>query len=234
MFEYYQKNSGKIKLSHMFKYPHNAKKKNVYHAYNTVEITTLPDGAEAFPYTSFEGFNMPFTKEQQDMIRGIGGDDMLKRAEAADTKALTDTTKLDGAGVASKADKGVDNFEGSVIPGDDEVKALQVATKDFDGRLKILEGIPASLTTLDATIKTLQGQIATLQTSASDALAKANETEKKLLEYQAVAPPASKSDDTLLIDREKALFEQVQAQAKSDGSISFLEKAFGSAPTISG
>lgn len=232
--DYYQKHGDKIKLSHMFKYPHNAKKKNVYHAYNTVEITTLPDGAEAFPYTSFEGFNMPFTKEQQDMIRGIGGDDMLKRAEAADTKALTDTTKLDGAGVASKADKGVDNFEGSVIPGDDEVKALQVATKDFDGRLKILEGIPASLTTLDATIKTLQGQIATLQTSASDALAKANETEKKLLEYQAVAPPASKSDDTLLIDREKALFEQVQAQAKSDGSISFLEKAFGSAPTISG
>lgn len=228
---YYEKQGDKIKLSHMFKYPTRAKQGKVYHAYNTVEITTLPDGAEAFPYTSFQEFDMPFTKEQEDMIRGIGGDDMLKRAQSADTKALTDTTKLETAGVVSK---GLDNFEGSTIPEADEVKALGVATKDLDARLKVVESLPALLTSLDASVKSLTTQLATSQQAASDALAKANANEKKLLEYQAVQPPASQSKDTLLNEREKSLLDSFAESVKQDGSISLIEKAMGKAPAASG
>jgi hypothetical protein len=229
--EFYQKHGDKIKLSHMFKYPKRGKVGKVYHAYNTVEITTLPDGAEAFPYTSFQEFDMSLTTEQRDFIRGIGGDDMLKRVESADTKALSDTEKLEKQGVMSK---GLDNFEGSTLPEDDEVKALEVATKDLDTRLKALETIPEHIAQLEKSNKSLTDQLAQALKAESDALAKANEVEKKLLEYQAVEPPASKSKDTLLDEREKSLFEQIGQQAKSDGSLSLLEKAFGSTPVVSG
>jgi hypothetical protein len=229
--EFYQKHGDKIKLSHMFKYPKRGKVGKVYHAYNTVEITTLPEGAEAFPYTSFQEFDMSLTTEQRDFIRGIGGDDMLKRVESADTKALSDTEKLEKQGVMSK---GLDNFEGSTLPEDDEVKALEVATKDLDTRLKALETIPEHIAQLEKSNKSLTDQLAQALKAESDALAKANEVEKKLLEYQAVEPPASKSKDTLLDEREKSLFEQIGQQAKSDGSLSLLEKAFGSTPVVSG
>lgn len=232
---YYQKMGDKIKLSHMFKYPKQGKRGKVYHAYNTVEITTLPDGAEAFPYTTFEGLGtMPFTKAQEEMFRGIGGEEMWQRVQAADTKDLADTKQMDAAGVASKNMPDIENFEGSVIPNDDEIKALQIANKDLNDRLKSVEGLPTLLTTLDSTLKALQGQISTLQTSTSDALAKANANEKKLLEYQAVAPPASKSDDTLLNERETSLLQKAMATAKQSDQKSLIEQMFGSEPIVSG
>lgn len=230
--KYYQKMGDKIKLSHMFKYPQQGKKNKVYYAYNTVEITTLPDGAEAFPYTTFEGIgNMPFTKAMEDQIRAIGGEEMWQRAQAAESKDLTDTKNLDAAGVVSK---GLDNFQGSTIPETDEVKALGVATKDLDARLKVIENLPALLTSLDASVKNLTAQLATSQKAASDALAKANDVEKKQLEYQAVAPPASKSNDTLLNEREKSLLDNFAESVKQDGSISLIEKAMGKSPAVSG
>lgn len=221
--DYYQKHGDNIKLSHMFKYPKNGKRGKVYHAYNTVEITTLPIGAEAFPYTSYEVDNM-LSNDQIEMIRGIGGDDMVARAQAADTKAMSDTTKLDGAGVASKNH---DNFEGSVIPQEDEMKAISLAQKDLDDRLKKVEVLPALLTNLDSTLKSLTTQLATLQATSNDALAKANDNEKKLLEYQAVEPPASKAADTLINARDKTLIENVMDTAKSeDGGQSLIESFF--------
>jgi len=231
--KYYQEHPD-ISLSHMFKYPKNGKRNKVYHAYNTVEITTLPIGAEAFPYTTFEVNEMPLTKEQKEMIRGIGGDEMVTRAEAADAKALDHTAKLDDAGVASK---NVDNFEGSVIPGDDEEKALQLATKDLDARLKLVEGVPAQISLLDATLKTLVQQIGTLQTQLGESVTKSNALEQKLLEYQAVEPPASKSNDTLLNARELSLIQQVAKSAEPSNAQgkSLIDQLFSpAAPTVSG
>lgn len=216
------------KLSHMFKFPHNGKKKNVYHAYNTVEITTLPDGVEAFPYTTYEVNEMPLTAAQLEMIRGIGGDEMVSRAQAADTKALTDTTKMDAAGIASKS---AENFEGSKIPDDDESKALLTAQKDMNDRLKAVEGMPALLTALEGTIKTLSGQLTTLQTSYNAVLEKSNQNEQKLLEYQAVQPPASKSNDTLLSEREVSLISNIAKAAEPSNlqGKSLIEQMFGGA-----
>lgn len=229
--KYYQKMGDKIKLSHMFKYPKNGKKNKVYYAYNTVEITTLPDGAEAFPYTTFEGLgNMPFTKQMEDQIRAIGGDEMWQRAQAAESKDLTDTKQLDDKNIASK---NLDNFEGATIPEDDGVKALGIAQKDLDTRLKAVEALPALITSLEATIKGLSTQLATSQQAASDALAKANDNEKKLLEYQALKPPSSQSKDTLLSAREKALVEQLAEETKMDGQKSIIEQLIGNQPAVS-
>ena len=149
--------SDKIKLSHMFKYPPKGKRKKVYYAYNTVEITTLPDGAEAFPYTSFQELgNMPFTKEVADMVRGIGGEEMLHRAESLHDKSIQETGEKDAAGIASKTH---DNFEGSTIPEDDEIKALMTSTKDMNTRLESVEKILGSLSGLEAAIKALTDKI---------------------------------------------------------------------------
>ena len=227
---YYQKMGDKIKLSHMFKYPTRAKQGKIYHAYNTVEITTLPDGAEAFPYTSYEVNDMTFTKEVEDMIRGIGGDDMVKRAQALDTKALPDTKQLEAAGVMSK---GLDNFEGSTLPVDSDIEALKASQTDIDTRLKAVETVPALIVALQTSLKLLNDQLALVQKAESDALAKANAVEKKLLEYQAVEPPASQSKDTLLNEREKSLIEQLSESVKQDGSKSLIESIFGNTPAVS-
>lgn len=52
--KYYQKNAGKIKLSHGALAPKWAIQKGIIASYNTFEISTLPDGAESNPYTSYE------------------------------------------------------------------------------------------------------------------------------------------------------------------------------------
>lgn len=232
--KYYQEHE--VKLSHMFKYPQNGKKKKVYWAYNTVEITTLPPGAEAFPYTTFEGIgNMPFTKEQEQQIRGIGGDEMWQRALAADTKAMDESAKMDAAGIASKTH---DNFEGSTIPQDDDAnKAIVAAQKDMNERLAKVEKlltVPDTLAAVDANLKALMSKLDTMQTTSAQALEKANANEKKLLEYQAVAPPASKSNDTLINDAEKSMMERIVAAAKVDNNTSLIGSLFGSTPVING
>lgn len=227
---YYQKQRGKIKLSHMFQYPKRAKNGRVFHAYNTVEITTLPDGAEAFPYTAFDEVKtMPFTKEQEDMIRAVGGDDLLKRAQSADGKAQADTKTLDSQGVESK---GLDNFEGSDIPADKEIESLKAQTEALATRLKTVENVPDLLAAQQAAMKSQNDLIGQLQKTLSDNLAKTNTLEKQLLEYQAVAPPASKSNDTLLNQREKSLLEQMMVQAKSENSPSLIDSLVGGQPTV--
>lgn len=219
---FYQKNRGKIKLSHMFHYPKHAKQGRVYHAYNTVEITTLPDGAEAFPYTSFEELDMSLTDTQRAFIREIGGDDMVKRVESADTKALADTKKLEALGVEHK---GLDDFEGSTVPENKDFEALKAAQGGFETRLKAVEEYP---TAVQSTLKALNQQITDLQQANANALQKANALEKKLLEYEAVAPPSSQSKDALLNEREKSLIQDVMAAAKAEGSPSLVQRVAGS------
>lgn len=229
--EFYQKNAGKITLSHMFHYPKATKQGGVYYAYNTIEITTLPDGAEAFPYTSFEEFKfMPLSEQQREFIRGVGGDDMLKRAESADAKAITDTKTLEALGVESK---GLDNFEGASIPAaKSDLEAVKAVQADIETRLKAVEGTPAQLKTLNETIQALTGQVSASQLAESQAMAKANDLERQLLELKALQAPASQSNDTLLNTREKALLDTLMTQAKVNDSPSLIDKMFGGQPTV--
>jgi len=219
---YYQKNSKHIKLSHMFNFPRRAKENGVYHAYNTVEITVLPDGAEAFPYTSFEEIkSMALTKEQEKMILDIGGDDMLKRVQATDTKALTDTPKLEALGVESK---GLDNFDGSDILTDKELEALK---SDMDTRLKAVETLPDMIEVLQTVVKTLNKELGESRGRESDTMKRVNDLEKKLLEYQAVEPPGSQSKDTLLNEREQSVIQKAMNDAKAQSNQSVIGMALG-------
>lgn len=223
---YYQKNSKHIKLSHMFHFPRRAKQGGVYHAYNTVEITVLPDGAEAFPYTSFEEITPMLTPEQQKMVVDVLGEDGLKRVLAVDSKALTDTPKLEAMGVESK---GLNDFTGSAIPADKELEALK---SDMDTRLKAFEGLPSRVEALQVVVKTLSAEVQDAQGREANALKELNELKLKLLEYQTLAPPSSKSGDTILNEREKSLIETI-AQ-KESVSTSLIDMMTGKQPAVTG
>ena len=89
---FYQKNAGKVKLSHGFTAPTWAFKNGIYEDYNTFEITTLPPYAAANPYTQFEELKtMALTEEKRRYLEGMFGKDKLAQIEAADgerSKAL--------------------------------------------------------------------------------------------------------------------------------------------------
>jgi hypothetical protein len=235
-FAYYEKNAGKIKLSHMFHFPRQTKIGGVYNEYNTVEITTLPDGAEAFPYTSFQEIKtMPISSEAARMIEEALGADVLQAAQQADNKAGEDTKKLDALGVASK---NYDQYDGSEL-----LKAAKTieemvnkANGEFDTRLKTVEDslteLPQSLKGLTDLINSLNDKVEKSQQAVTAVLEKNNQLETKLAELTDLQPPASKSDNTLLGQREKTLVDNVMAAAKADDSVSYIEKLLGSQPTI--
>lgn len=237
-FNYYQKHSGKIKLSHMFHYPRETKISGVYHEYNTIEITTLPDGAEAFPYTSFtEIQTMSIPDAARSMINEALGEDVLRQAEAADGKAVQDTKTLEGQGVASK---GYDQYgDSEVLSAAQKVQAVEQAQTAADTRLKTVEetmkelaDLPAAFKAMSETIKTLTEQVETSQRAEADALGKIKELEGKLAFLTDLKPPASKSDETLLVDREKSFIDSVMESAKSGDQSSLIETLMGGKPNI--
>lgn len=236
-FDYYQKHAGQITLSHMFHYPAIAKVNGVYWAYNTVEISTLPDGAEAFPYTSFEEIEtMTLPEPAQIMIREALGEEALRRALAADAKAAKDTQKLEEAGVAWK---GYDNYDGSAFLTEVQ-KVVSAAAESVDTRLKTAEEalktlaeLPATVKTLNDTVKALEEQLTASQTRENALMERTADLEKQLAEYHDVQPPASQSKDTILQDREKSLLEKAMEQSKSLDSLSLVEKVVGGQPALS-
>lgn len=235
MFRYYEKNSGKIKLSHMFHYPSVAKIDGVYHEYNTVEITTLPDGAEAFPYTNFEEINtMALPDIAKNMILEAGGQAMLDRALAADSKAVQDTAKLDALGVASK---NYDNYDGSEVVSAAE-KIAQAQT-DMETRLKAAEtklteaeSIVSAFKALEDTVKTLSNDLEAAKIREVTAQQTIIDMQAKLGLFTDLRPPASQSTETLLSDREKTLVDSMMAQAKTADQPSLVDIAIGGSPAF--
>jgi len=93
--KFYQRNKGKIELSHGFTYPKWALKDGVYSTYNTFEISTLPAGAASNPYTSFEEITtMALSKKQAEWIEATFGKDALQRVHEAQSSAEKDAEVL--------------------------------------------------------------------------------------------------------------------------------------------
>ncbi len=237
-FNYYQKNSGKIKLSHMFHYPSVAKIDGVYHEYNTVEITTLPDGAEAFPYTNFEEIQtMALPDIAKTMIREALGEDTLQRALAADTKAADDTKTLDALGVASKK---YDNYDGSeVVSAAQKADAVSQAQTAMETRLQAAETklgdydtLLSAVKSLQDTVKTLTDELEAAKTREATALDSMKDMQSKLALFTDLKPPASQSSETLLNDREKSLVDSVMGAAKAADTPSLVDTLIGGQPAI--
>jgi hypothetical protein len=237
-FDYYQKNSGKIKLSHMFHYPTAAKIDGVYYEINTIEITTLPDGAEAFPYTSFQEIKtMTLPDAARSMIVEALGEDVLNAALAADGKAAADTKTLDAQGIASK---NYDKYDGSQVleaaqkVGDfaAEHVAMKTRLEAAETTVKALEALPAQVLQLIDQVKLLAEAVKNEETAKAAALEQVSNLEKRVAELTDMQPPASKSENTLLNGREQSLVERVMTEAKSANQLSLVEQVVGAQPTI--
>jgi hypothetical protein len=231
-FDYYQKHSGTIKLSHMFHYPTETKVDGVYYEYNTIEITTLPDGAEAFPYTNFQEINtMALPEAAERMIAEALGEDVLNAARAQDSKAEKDTKALDGLGVASK---GYDKYEGSpLVEAAAKMTDLETRLKTAEEALKQVTDLSAAVLAMNESIKRLTDEVETSRSAENKALEQVNDLTKRLAEQTELAAPASQSKDTLLNERDKTILENMMEAAKSEDTLSLVEKMVGSKPTVS-
>jgi len=125
-------------LSHGFTYPAAwAFVDGVYLDYNTFEISVLPRGKAANPYTSFEGvFEMPITEEQRLYLEQVVGKDVAdrvaKRAEGDDSRAKA----LADAGVAYK--EKFSDYADLTGSSNEAEAATEAATKAFAQTLNLL------------------------------------------------------------------------------------------------
>lgn len=169
------------------------------------------------------------TDSQKEQILNTLGEEGLKRVLAADSKADADSKTLDDNGVSSK---NLNNFEGSELPTDKDIEALKTRADELETKLKSVEAVPGQVEAMGMMIKAQNDLIAEMQKTLDNTLAKNNRLEKQLLEYQAVAPRASKSQDTLLNEREKSVIELAMREAKASNTPSLVEMALGSHPAI--
>lgn len=85
--KFYEHNAGKIELSHGFTFPKWALKDGIYEVYNTFEISTLPIGAAANPYTTFEEINaMALSDEKRQWLESTLGKDRTDKLLADNEK----------------------------------------------------------------------------------------------------------------------------------------------------
>lgn len=220
-FEYYKKNAGKIKLSHMFYFPPEAKIDGVYTKYTfTKEITTLPDGAEAFPYTSFQELDtMTIPQAGQTMISDGLGPEVLQAALELDGKSVGDTKVMDASGVA---------FKGGIEPAP-APETAKVTPAEPSPELKLLQD---SMVQMAATLKQVSDQLLIEQQAKADLLKQFNDMQSKVALLTDLQPPASKSNETLLNEREKTLVDSVMETAKSADQKSLIETLMGGQPFI--
>lgn len=238
-FKYYQKNSGKIKLSHMFHYPKVAKINNVYHEINVIEITTLPDGAEAFPYTSFtEVQTMALPEIAKQNIGEALGAEVLAAAIALDGKSIDDTSKMDALGIQSKK---YDQYDGSELisaaekiqSSGGELAEVKTRLEAAETALKAYEGLSTTVTTLSDAVTKLLNDLEESKTREANLLTQMTDMQQKLALFTDLKPPASQSSETLLNDRDKSLIAEMMDQAKTLDTPSLVDSMFDGAPAVS-
>lgn len=227
----YRRKRGKIKLSHGFHYSKAHKIDGVYHAYNTFEISTLPNGAEAFPYTSFEELDMSGLSEgQRRWLEENGGKELVTLAESATTRAEGDTTTLDKAGISSK------NFDGVTLP-DESGEAMKAALQGVALALKNIGTALEPLPTLQADVKALKllpDQVTAVQKALNAALEKQAALEQDMAQLKDVQTPASRANTTLLDTNDKAALARIEEAAKTGSMPSIIDMAMGARPNMNG
>lgn len=201
----YRKSKGKTRLSQGFTHPKWAFKDGVYQVMNTFEISTLPPGAAANPFTSFEEIQtMQINAEQrQYLVKTLGED---KAASILQT-AEKDTEAIKTLGVAYK-----DFNNQAEKPATPELTEEQIVAKMFvdtvEGQSEVLriaqaqeaaiKALSDELAKRDAVIATLQGEI------------------DKVKATLALAPRASESPRTALTIEEAAKVEKEIPREKDD------------------
>lgn len=216
--EAHYKIAGPYTLSHGFRYPEWALKAGVYEDYNTFEITTLPPGREANPYTSFEEIKqMALNSDIKDSLTALFG------AEAPDIIKAVEGIEEKGGKVRELGVKFKDFAD--ALPGESlSTKALGEGNVNLSRFVSVIlkdqaDSLDLSERTLKA-LSTVSGQVTGLETqvkNAVDALAVAT----KALEDARKDAPRSVTDAT---DKSKVKPDDPDAK---DGPPKVDEKSLG-------
>ncbi len=145
-----------VKLSHGFSYPSWALKDKVYHEFDTFEISLLPKGAEANPFTTFEAIKesniMPVNKAQLEFIKKLVGDDnadaVVAQINTADKsadvleklgmrfKALA-TEQKEGEAKADTTESKADNMQAKATPEEIAMVVAELVEDNSEYQMKL-------------------------------------------------------------------------------------------------
>ena len=205
---YYAKN--KVQLSHGFTYPKWALKGGVYESYNTFEISTLPQGKAANPYTEFvsldEVKDMTLTDEKRDFIKSILPDaSAFEQVESLNKSVQKSSEVLDGFNITHK--------DATEVTPPSEEETEQVKSVDVDLLQEVLEGHAETLETADKALKQRDDIINSLVEQAKEdkaAIEKLTTAQKeqaeqiKAMSEKLQAPRRASEDASTVVDDEDA------------------------------
>lgn len=158
--KFYQKNAGKIKMSHGFVAPEWAFDGKHYDDYNTIEITTLPPYAAANPYTSFEELLKMQTERSEEKSRYLAELIGKENLAAIDARSGEVNKGLEELGVKHKDHAQVTPDAAKPVDEAEVKKALPELISDMvtmQSEMIALQKLQAkALTDKDAEIATLK------------------------------------------------------------------------------
>lgn len=206
--KFYERNKGKVELSHGFTFPKWALKDGVYETYNTFEISTLPEGAAANPYTSFEEItNMALTDKQAKWIVETLGEEALKRVQAAQKGAESD------AEVLKAVDTNYKDF--ADVNGDTEPKPAEsnkagsgevyanLLAEIIQAQAQVVEEIEALKADKESAQKTHEQELAALRGELTQLKAQANAAPRR-----AATAPETLVESSLIPEAVKAQMKE--------------------------
>lgn len=196
----YEKNPPK--LSHGFTAPDWAFKDGVFESYNTFEISTLPDGAEANPFTRWEDIEtMPLQPAKRQFLESVLGKDKLAELEAQDEtrgkaleaaqqryKDFADTT-VAAETPASDGQPAIAQLLTDLIEGQGQLADLLVAQERY---------VQAQAAELGKALK----EVADLKTLVNSGTRRAEQSAETIVSGEAVAAVRAKlNDDTAELEK---------------------------------
>lgn len=195
---YFNKQAGDNAMSHGFTYDPNEFDGEVYHQFNTFELTVLPRKVAANPYTTFDEVkSMKLTDEKKAFLQRVLG-------EAADS-VIAETEQ------ASKiiADMGVNFKDFASLHSGEETEAVKEAADSAEKNVEtmVADLIADQFETVQASAAAVKA-VETLETKLTDALQQiadrldAVEAENKTLRAELALTPraASTADETVVED----------------------------------
>ena len=219
--KYYQRNAGKIELSHGFTYPKWAFKDGVYEVYNTFEISTLPIGAAANPYTTFEEItSMALSEEKRQWLESTIGKERTEKLLSDNEKVSKAVEELgakykDFAEVTPSAETTPEDK-----PKQDIANLAQMLIDILEGQahvVEVVDGAGKAIKSLETALTSEKTERAT-EKSALDARIAALEgiNQKMQAELKLTPRAASTATETKLSDADAAEIKKELAATDAD------------------
>lgn len=216
--KYYAKHAKKTRLSHGFWYAPEYKIDDVYYRFNTFEITLLPEGREAFPYTAFSA-------KERDMQNKITDEAKRYLKEVLGDQADTVVSSLEGATKdLVEMNARYKAFMDDMTPVASQTESPAAATKidDSAGFKALIGGMAEAQGALAMMLKAVDKRLNQMDAQHRKDLGRIAQLEK-LLEADPTA--ASEANSTTLNDQETTEMKDAKKQLQ-DKQVTQMDPAF--------